>query len=53
MKDERNERAKRIGWVSLVAIAAFMSVVIRALHREYTRFPKGSLASLAHLLVDA
>jgi len=36
MKDEQNERAKRIGWVSLVVGVAIISVSI--------------LASLAHLM---
>jgi len=53
MKDERNEneRAKQIGWVSLVVDVAIMSVAIsRTSSRLYNaRLPKGSLASLAHL----
>jgi len=51
MKQERIERAKRIGWVSLVVDVAIMSVAIRGIHREYARLHQGSLALLAHLLL--
>jgi len=46
-------RAKRIGWnnVSLVVDVTIMSVAIsRTSSRFYARLPKGSLASLAHLV---
>jgi len=57
IKQEQNKRAKRIEWnnVSSVVDVAIMSVAISRvlIHREYSRLPQSSLASLAHLLVPA